>query len=374
MLRPYRKEDISKIVTLERENLESSLEESFYIQDLTNPLARHYVWEETGKSIGFISSVFDGFSLEILNFVVDKAYQSKGYGTKLFAAFLDELIPLGLNHVSLEVRESNQRAIAFYHKFGFKTIGVRAKYYANLENALVMQKMIDDKKDMIELEAILFSKKQGRKYTSDFKERYCLNYYDLYDYPVTSLNQFPFEEYGLFLTNWLDEQLFQDFDISSCALLHVNAYNFHSLVQKKYEIQENYLFDFREYAYQANVEYGEEYALKYAEFCIQQIQLGKMKLLSVIKETETVGSVKILEYHHSIFIMGLYVMPIYRKQGIAASLMEECIQYAKRIGKCEVYLEAEPDDTPIQMYERMNFKVIDTYYEMLKVNEWKKQM
>lgn len=369
MLRKYSKQDISTMVELEKNNLASSLEEAYYLQDLNNSLARHYVWEEAGKVIGFISSVFDGFSLEILNFVIDKAYQSKGYGTKLLASFLDELVPYGLNHVSLEVRQSNTKAIALYQKFGFKTIRVRKQYYSNLEDAYVMQKLYDDKKDMIELEAILFSKREGRKFTSEFKERYCLNYYDLFDYPVSSLEAFPFTEYGLFLTNWLDEQLFEGFDISSCALMHVNAYHFHSLVKQKHPVVQNYLLDYQEFNYHSNIEYGEDYARKYSIFSLGKIKEGKEQLLSVVKNDHTVGTAKLLFYHHSIFILGLYVHPSYRNQGIAASLMEECIEIAKRMGKIEVYLEAELDDTPIQMYERMNFKTIEIYYEMLKVNE-----
>ena len=38
----------------------------------------------------------------------------------------------------LEVRESNQKAIKLYQKFGFKTASVREKYYGDGENALVM--------------------------------------------------------------------------------------------------------------------------------------------------------------------------------------------------------------------------------------------
>ncbi|MDE6407132.1 MAG: GNAT family N-acetyltransferase, partial [Anaeroplasmataceae bacterium] len=64
-----------------------------------------------------------------------------------------------------------------------------------------------------------------------------------------------------------------------------------------------------------------------------------------------------------IFIYGLYVDEEYRHQGIASNLMDACIEYAKKMNKCEVYLEAELDDTPIEMYKKMNFKEIETLYE-----------
>ena len=46
----------------------------------------------------------------------------------------------GLKRVILEVRESNTKAKALYSSLGFKTISIRYSYYANKENALVMQK------------------------------------------------------------------------------------------------------------------------------------------------------------------------------------------------------------------------------------------
>lgn len=367
MIRRYQKEDIKRIVELEKECLESSLEENYYLDDLNNPLARHYVYIQNERIIGFISTVFDGFSLEILNFVIDPKVQSLGYGTQLFVTVLDELVPLGLNNVSLEVRASNTKAIHLYEKLGFKIIRVRKEYYKNQEDAYFMQKLYDEKKDIANLEAILFSKKEGLKFVSDFKERYCLNYYDLYDNKIDSLKEFPLDSYLLFQANWVDEKLFQDFDISCCALLHVNAYHYQSLSKKEYNIHKNDLSDYLEFAYMTNKEYGEKYAKKYAKFSYDKIVEGKIKLFSVVLDANTIGMVMVLEYFHSIFIYGLYVKEEYRYQGIASSLMDACIQYAKQVNKYEIYLEAEIDDTPIEMYKKMNFNEAEKLYEMLQV-------
>lgn len=366
MIRPYKKEDIKQIVKLEKRHLESSLEEDFYLNDLHNPLAKHYVLEKDSTIIGFISSTFDGNTLEILNFVIDKDSQSLGYGTKLFVTLLDELVPLGLTSVVLEVRRSNQRAISLYEKLGFQTIRIRKEYYQNKEDAYFMQKLYDEKKYIANLEANLFSKKEGLKYTSDFKERYCLNYYDLYDYKIDTLKNFSNDSYILFLSNWLDEKLFEGYEISSCALMHVNAYHYQSLTKKIYSVECNYLTDYLEYIYKVNLEYGKDYAQKYAKFTYNKILEDEIKTFSVLVKNKTVGIVKILESQHSIFIYGLYVDEASRNQGIASNLMDACIEYAKRVNKCEIYLEAELDDTPIEMYKKMNFKSIEILYEMFK--------
>ena len=96
MIRRYNKEDISRIVALEKENLLSSLEEEFYILNLNNPFAYHYVLMEQEEIIGFVSSIFDGNLLEILNLVIDKKYQSKGYGTRLLKEVFVDLMSRGL--------------------------------------------------------------------------------------------------------------------------------------------------------------------------------------------------------------------------------------------------------------------------------------
>lgn len=140
MIRLYKKEDIPQIVELEKENLLCSLDEEYYIQDLKNPLARHYVWIEDKKIVGFVSSIFDGSLLEILNLVIHKSYQSMGYGTRLLKSVFDELLANGLERIILEVRKSNQKAIRLYEKFDFRVVLVRQRYYSNGEDALVMLK------------------------------------------------------------------------------------------------------------------------------------------------------------------------------------------------------------------------------------------
>ena len=140
MLRPYRIDDIDRIVEIENNTLNHSLGIDFYTNDLNNPFAKHYVYEIDEKIVGFISSYFDGEIIEILNFCVDNIFQSQGYGSKMLSAFFNQF---EANSSILEVRVSNERAIHVYEKFGFKTIRIRKQYYSNGEDALFMQKVFD---------------------------------------------------------------------------------------------------------------------------------------------------------------------------------------------------------------------------------------
>lgn len=68
---------------------------------------------------------------------------------------LDKVIQLALNanmrSVLLEVRPSNEHALAVYHHCGFQQIGIRKQYYpaagTSREDAIVMRLMLDSHGD-----------------------------------------------------------------------------------------------------------------------------------------------------------------------------------------------------------------------------------
>ena len=79
MIRLYNEEDIEDIITLEKKILNTTLGDSLYI-DLENPFARHYVYIDNNKLLGYISSVFDCINPAIffnaLNLILDLVLSS----------------------------------------------------------------------------------------------------------------------------------------------------------------------------------------------------------------------------------------------------------------------------------------------------------
>lgn len=368
MLRSYEEKDILRMIEIEEKVLHSSLGYEYYQNDLNNPLARHYVWEEDKQVIGFISSVYDGFSLEILNFGVDEPYQHQGFGTKILSSVLDELIISGLNHAILEVRASNQVAIQLYQKLGFKEIHRRIGYYNNGEDALVLQKLYSSKKDIANIEAILFSKKKGYKYESDFKERYCLNYYDLYDEDISDLNFIKEASFIQINTNKPKQSLFPDYEESKTYLMHVGLYRYQSLNKDKFLVQPITSWsEFLKMNKEENACYGEEYASSLGQF-LKKHQNHHMLLVGAYDQNHLVGYARMLFYEHSIFIDSVYTLEAERHRGVCSSIFDFIIEYAKFNHYDDLYLEAEEDDTVYLMYQKMNFKIIETLYEYLKVN------
>lgn len=75
--------------------------------------------------------------MELLNLAVGPNWRRKGYASALLNAALTECRQHGYVAVYLEVRESNERAVAFYRKHGFSASGRRPRYYSNPEEAAV---------------------------------------------------------------------------------------------------------------------------------------------------------------------------------------------------------------------------------------------
>lgn len=78
---------------------------------------------------------------ELLNICVDPVAQGVGHGTDLLNTAIIQAAARGAEHIFLEVRISNDHAIALYKKLGFNEVGVRKNYYPTddgREDAMIM--------------------------------------------------------------------------------------------------------------------------------------------------------------------------------------------------------------------------------------------
>lgn len=135
MIRDYTPDDIIFIEQIGRQ-LNSNYE--FKI----NPYMRCLIYEENESINGFIvfSVIYE--KAEIIDLAVKDENQRQSIGTKLMNAVIDECMKKECENITLEVRVSNQKAISFYRKNGFREISVRKSYYHDGEDALVMVKMV----------------------------------------------------------------------------------------------------------------------------------------------------------------------------------------------------------------------------------------
>jgi ribosomal-protein-alanine N-acetyltransferase len=100
------------------------------------------VVEVAGRVVAYAVVMRSPDEFHLLNLSVDRPYQGRGLGRTLLARLIGEARSGGARGLLLEVRPSNLQAVRLYRGMGFKTIGVRKRYYPasgnGREDAVVM--------------------------------------------------------------------------------------------------------------------------------------------------------------------------------------------------------------------------------------------
>lgn len=109
--------------------------------------AGHGVWvcRIGGDLVGFAVVMIVLDEAHLLNIGVAGRYQRQGYGARLLQHAMARARGKGAQRLLLEVRVSNERAVALYRQFGFRQIGRRRGYYpapSGREDALVFEREI----------------------------------------------------------------------------------------------------------------------------------------------------------------------------------------------------------------------------------------
>lgn len=113
--------------------------------ELSNPFAFFFVALSNGVVAGYIGAHNIVGEVYITNVAVNPDFRKKGIGT----ALVEHLLSVSLNEqadfVTLEVRKSNNSAIALYEKAGFQVVGERKDFYElPKENAILMTKFLKE--------------------------------------------------------------------------------------------------------------------------------------------------------------------------------------------------------------------------------------
>lgn len=88
---------------------------------------------------GFAQVLDEG---HIMNIAVKDGYRNSGIGTAILEKFDNLAKILGINGLTLEVREGNAPARNLYEKQKFVLSGIRKRYYSDGENACIYWKLL----------------------------------------------------------------------------------------------------------------------------------------------------------------------------------------------------------------------------------------
>lgn len=109
--------------------------------ELNNPLSAWLVAMDGENLVGYIGSQTVLGEGDMMNLAVSPKCRRMGVGEGLVNALVAVLNEKGATRLALEVRASNEPAIALYTKLGFVVAGRRPNYYRNpKEDALIMRK------------------------------------------------------------------------------------------------------------------------------------------------------------------------------------------------------------------------------------------
>lgn len=139
-IRPMTPADLPAVLSIEQQCQPDPWSEAMLLAELEHPCATVDLCEGKGSVVGFLCSWLISGELSILNLATAPQQQRQGIAARLLQHCLQRAQSAGLERAWLEVRAGNRPAIALYQRFGFTEAGRRKKYYADGEDALVMQR------------------------------------------------------------------------------------------------------------------------------------------------------------------------------------------------------------------------------------------
>lgn len=135
--------DIEEIARLEAQTFSDAWTVKGITETFQGNQSMITVAEEEGRVIGYCILYYVLDEGEIARIAVEKGMRRKGVGDRLLAAAISDGEKMGLTHLFLEVRESNESARRFYEKHGFLKDGIRKGFYENpREDAVLMSREI----------------------------------------------------------------------------------------------------------------------------------------------------------------------------------------------------------------------------------------
>ncbi len=129
--------DLPSVISIERRSFPAPWSLAMFVLELSKPSGICLVATEDDDLLGYlVCSRYDRV-WHLMNVAVIPERRRQGVATRLISQLISEAgdeLPF-----TLEVRVSNRDAIAMYERLGFRSAGVRPRYYQdNGEDALIM--------------------------------------------------------------------------------------------------------------------------------------------------------------------------------------------------------------------------------------------
>lgn len=141
IIRSMTVEDIKEVSEIEKEAFSVPWSEKAFEESLALSHAVFLVAVCNQKIAGYVGMYQVFQEGDITNIAVAQEFQRRGVAYRLLQELEQQAKKRGILDLTLEVRESNERAIHIYETFGFENVGIRKNFYEKpRENAIIMWK------------------------------------------------------------------------------------------------------------------------------------------------------------------------------------------------------------------------------------------
>ena len=140
-LAPMTQDDLDAVIAIEQTAYSHPWTRGNF-RDSLNPLFEAQCLWLDGELLGYFLAMHGVEEMHLLNITVAPAHQGQGWGHMMLDALSLMSRHAGAQWLWLEVRQSNQRALQVYERYGFKQVSIRKDYYPagrqQREHAVVM--------------------------------------------------------------------------------------------------------------------------------------------------------------------------------------------------------------------------------------------
>jgi len=129
--------DLPAVISIERRSFPTPWSLAMFVLELSKPSGICLAASAGEELLGYVVCSRYDQVWHLMNIAVAPEHRDSGVAGLLMKRLISE--SEGKLPFTLEVRVSNQRAIGMYERFGFRSAGVRPRYYHdNGEDALIM--------------------------------------------------------------------------------------------------------------------------------------------------------------------------------------------------------------------------------------------
>ena len=143
-IRPMSHKDLIDVMTIENDSHERPWSTESFLSEMRNPVGHAFVAHDGRCVLGYVIFWMIADETHLLNLTIRPDFRGRGLGKRLMAFLIDFARRQGAQWIGLEVRRSNEAALALYRRFGFQEARVRAAYYPDTqEDGIIMELGLD---------------------------------------------------------------------------------------------------------------------------------------------------------------------------------------------------------------------------------------